>query len=40
MAAEFVTRTGKAPKPHAFEAMMNLQMGKAHFDTLALVTRL
>ena len=37
---ELVARTGKTSEPHAFEAVMNLQMGKAHLDALALVTRL
>jgi hypothetical protein len=36
---EFVARTGKTSEPHAFEAVMDLQMGEAHLDAFALVTR-
>ena len=36
---EFVARPGEPSEPHALEAMMNLQVGKAHLDTLALVAR-
>jgi hypothetical protein len=37
---EFVSCTGKTTQPHAFEAVVNLQVGKAHLDAFALVTRL
>ena len=37
---ELVARAGKPPKPHAFEAMVDFQVRKAHLDALALVTRL
>ena len=32
---ELVARAGKTPEPHAFEAVVNLQMSKAHLDALA-----
>ena len=37
---ELVACAGKTAEPHAFKAAMNLQMGKAHLDALALVARL
>src|SRR2546423_1236818 len=37
---EFVARTGEPPEAHALEAMVDLQVGKAHLDALALVSRL
>ena len=37
---ELVARTRKTSEPHALEAVMNLQMGKSHLDTLAFITRL
>ncbi len=37
---ELIARTGKTSQPHAFKAVVDLQMGKAHLDALALVTRL
>jgi hypothetical protein len=37
---EFVACAGKPAQPHALEAVVNLQMGKAHFDAFALVARL
>src|ERR1700722_3553322 len=36
---EFVACTRQAAEPHAFEAVVNLQMGEAHLDTFALVAR-
>ena len=37
---EFVARAGKTSEPHAFEAMMDLQVGEAHLDAFAFVARL
>ena len=37
---ELVASAGKTPQPHTLEAMMNLQVGKAHLDAFALVARL
>ena len=37
---ELVARAGKTAQPHALEAVVNLQMGKAHLDAFALVARL
>src|SRR4051812_23770116 len=37
---ELVACAGKTPEPHALKAVMNLQVGKAHLDALALVARL
>src|SRR5258705_11376102 len=37
---ELVACAGQPAEPHAFEAVVNLQMSKAHLDALALVTRL
>ena len=34
---ELVARTGKTSQPHAFEAVVSLQVGKAHLDAFALV---
>jgi hypothetical protein len=34
---EFVARSRKASEPHPLKAVMNLQMGKSHLDTFALV---
>jgi len=36
---KFVARTGKTPEPHTLETMVNLQVGKAHLNALALVAR-
>src|SRR4029450_7701498 len=36
---ELVARAGKTPEPHAFEAVVNLQVGKAHLDALSFVPR-
>ena len=36
---EFVACTGEPPQPHSFEAVMGLQMCKAHLNLFALVTR-
>jgi hypothetical protein len=36
---ELVARSGKAPQTHALEAMMDLQVRKAHLDFLALIAR-
>ena len=36
---EFVARAGEAPQAHALEAMVGLEVGKAHLDLLALVAR-
>ena len=36
---ELVACTGDAPQPHALKAMMGLEVGKSHFDSLALVAR-
>ena len=35
---ELVARTGEAPKPHALEAMVGLQMRKPHLDPLSLIS--
>ena len=37
---ELVACAGKTAQPHAFKAVVNLPMGKAHLDALALVARL
>ena len=37
---ELITRAGQASQTHAFEAMMDLQVRKAHLYFLALITRL
>src|SRR5271170_6795224 len=37
---ELVACAGKTSQPHALEAVMNLQVGKAHLDAFALVARL
>jgi hypothetical protein len=37
---ELVARAGEAPQAHALEAMMGLEVRKAHLDLLALVARL
>jgi hypothetical protein len=37
---ELITGAGKTSQPHAFEAVVNLQVGKAHLDAFALVARL
>jgi hypothetical protein len=34
---EFIARSRKASEPHPFKAVMNLQIGKSHLDTFALV---
>jgi hypothetical protein len=34
---ELIARAGKTSKPHALEAVLNLQVGKAHLDAFALV---
>src|SRR5271157_3391513 len=34
---EFVARTRKASKSHAFESVMGLEMGETHLDALAFV---
>jgi hypothetical protein len=34
---ELVIGAGQAPQSQALKAMLNLQMGKAHFDFLALI---
>jgi hypothetical protein len=36
---ERVASAGKAPKSHAFKAVMRLQMCKAHLDPLPLIAR-
>src|SRR5664279_4654036 len=36
---ELVACAGKTAQPHAFKAVVNLQMGKAHLDAFALVAR-
>ena len=36
---EFVARARQTPEPHTLEAMVNLQVGKAHLNALALVAR-
>lgn len=35
---ELIARTGEAAQAHALETVMDLQVRKAHFDLLALVT--
>jgi hypothetical protein len=35
---ELVSCTGKTSEPHSFEAVVDLQVSKAHFDTLTFVT--
>ena len=35
----FVSCTGDAPQAHALEAMVGLEVGKAHLDLLALIAR-
>src|SRR5271154_4058631 len=37
---ELIARAGKTSQPHALEAVVNLQVGKAHLDAFALVARL
>ena len=37
---KFVTRTGEPSEPHAFESVLGLEMGKAHLDALAFISRL
>ena len=37
---ELVARTGKTSQPHALEAVVSLQVSKAHLDALALIARL
>src|SRR5271168_101051 len=37
---ELIARAGKTAQPHALEAVVNLQVGKAHLDAFALVARL
>jgi hypothetical protein len=37
---ELVARAGETSQSHAFEAMVDLQVGKAHRDFLALIARL
>ena len=34
---ELVARAAEAPQAHAFEAMVGLQVGEAHFDSLPLI---
>jgi hypothetical protein len=36
---ELVASAEKAPKPHSLEAMVGLQMGEPHLDSLSLVSR-
>ena len=36
---ELVARAGEAAQTHALEAMVGLQVGKAHLDFLALIAR-
>ncbi len=35
----FVSRTGDAPQAHTLEAMVGLEVRKAHLDLLALISR-
>ena len=35
---ELIPRAGKTSQPHAFEAVVNLQVGKAHLDAFAPVS--
>src|ERR1700730_5689732 len=37
---ELIACAGETSQPHALEAVMNLQVGKAHLDAFALVARL
>jgi hypothetical protein len=37
---ELIACAGKASQPHALEAVMTLQVGKAHLTAFALVARL
>src|SRR5271168_3864982 len=37
---ELIARAGKTAQPHTLEAVVNLQVGKAHLDAFALVARL
>ena len=37
---ELIACPGETTEPHAFKAVMNLQVSKAHLDALALVARL
>ena len=37
---ELVARAGEASQSHALEAMLDLQVGKAHLHFLALIARL
>ena len=34
---EFVTCTGQTSEPHAFKAVVDLEVGKAHLDALTFV---
>jgi hypothetical protein len=34
---EFVTCTGKSSEPHAFKAVMNLEVSKTHLDALSFI---
>jgi hypothetical protein len=34
---EFVTCAGKPSEPHAFEAVVNLQVSKPHLDALSFI---
>src|ERR1700722_6639716 len=36
---ELIAGAGKTSQPHALEAVVNLQVGKAHLDAFALVAR-
>ena len=36
---ELVARAGKTSQPHTLEAVVDLQVGKAHLDAFALVAR-
>jgi hypothetical protein len=37
---KFVTRTGEPSESHAFETVLGLEMGKAHLNALAFISRL
>src|SRR5258708_25416574 len=37
---KFITRAGKSPEPHSFEAMVDFQVREAHLDTFSVVSRL
>src|SRR5271168_2199728 len=37
---ELIARAGKTAQPHTLEAVVDLQVGKAHLDAFALVARL